>query len=106
MPVAPPVATPGWLQRFSSLDRPARIRLGIGLALFALMVAAAAWFAGRPDYRVLFANLSDKDGGAVVAQLAQMNVPYKYTEGARRSHLRRAPAPGLAGSSQGVGRRV
>jgi len=81
MPVAPPVATPGWLQRFSSLDRPARIRLGIGLALFALMVAAAAWFAGRPDYRVLFANLSDKDGGAVVAQLAQMNVPYKYTEG-------------------------
>jgi len=81
MPVAPPVATPGCLQRFSSLDRPARIRLGIGLALFALMVAAAAWFAGRPDYRVLFANLSDKDGGAVVAQLAQMNVPYKYTEG-------------------------
>jgi len=81
MPVAPLVATPGWLQRFSSLDRPARIRLGIGLALFALMVAAAAWFAGRPDYRVLFANLSDKDGGAVVAQLAQMNVPYKYTEG-------------------------
>jgi len=81
MPVAPPVATPGWLQRFSSLDRPARIRLWIGLALFALMVAAAAWFAGRPDYRVLFANLSDKDGGAVVAQLAQMNAPYKYTEG-------------------------
>ena len=81
MPVAPPVATPGWLQRFSSLDRAARIRLGMGLVLFVLMVAAAAYFAGRPDYRVLFANLSDKDGGAVVAQLAQMNVPYKYTEG-------------------------
>lgn len=81
MPVASPVAAPGWLQRFSSLNRAARIRLGVGLVLFVLMVAAAAWFAGRPDYRVLFANLSDKDGGAVVAQLAQMNVPYKYTEG-------------------------
>lgn len=81
MPAAPPVAAPGWLRRYAALDRAARIRLGIGLALFVLMVAAAAYFAGRPDYRVLFANLNDKDGGAVVAQLAQMNVPYKYTEG-------------------------
>ncbi|MGV2482201.1 UNVERIFIED_CONTAM: flagellar basal body M-ring protein FliF, partial [Salmonella enterica subsp. enterica serovar Weltevreden] len=30
---------------------------------------------------VLFSNLSDKDGGAIVAQLSQMNVPYRYTEG-------------------------
>ena len=35
----------------------------------------------QPDYRVLFSNLGDKDGGAVVAQLSQMNVPYKYSEG-------------------------
>ena len=30
---------------------------------------------------MLFANLPDKDGGAVVAQLSQMNVPYKFAEG-------------------------
>jgi flagellar M-ring protein FliF len=29
----------------------------------------------------LFSNISDKDGGAIVAQLSQMNVPYKYSEG-------------------------
>jgi flagellar M-ring protein FliF len=33
------------------------------------------------DYRVLFAGLSDKDGGAVLAQLSQMNVPYKHADG-------------------------
>ncbi|QEA12571.1 flagellar basal-body MS-ring/collar protein FliF [Comamonas flocculans] len=81
MPIAAPLAQGPWAQRFSSLDRAARLRLGVGLALFVLMAVAAAWFAARPDYRVLFANLSDKDGGAIVAQLAQMNVPYKYTEG-------------------------
>ena len=35
----------------------------------------------QPDWRVLYASLNDKDGGAIVAQLSQMNVPYKYTEG-------------------------
>ena len=34
-----------------------------------------------PDWRVLYANLADKDGGAIIAQLSQMNIPYKYTEG-------------------------
>jgi flagellar M-ring protein FliF len=33
------------------------------------------------DYRVLFPNLSDKDGGAVIDKLTQLNVPYKFAEG-------------------------
>lgn len=82
MPIAPPpLAAASWPQRFASLDRAARVRLVLGVALFAAMVVAAAFFASRPDYRVLFTSLSDKDGGAIVAQLAQMNVPYKYSEG-------------------------
>jgi flagellar M-ring protein FliF len=36
--------------------------------------------ARQPDYRVLFSNLSDRDGGAVVGALAQMNVPYRFTD--------------------------
>lgn len=63
------------------MDRATRVRLAAGMALFVAMVVAAAFFASRSDYRVLFANLSDKDGGAIVAQLSQMNVPYKYAEG-------------------------
>ena len=55
--------------------------LGIGLAALAAIAVASVMWARTPDYKVLFANLSDKDGGSVVASLSQMNVPYKYAEG-------------------------
>lgn len=77
----PDAATPAWRQRLSTLDRAQRMRLGAGAALLVAAVVAAVVLNRQPDYRVLFSNLSDKDGGAIVAQLSQMNVPYKYTEG-------------------------
>ena len=75
-----PVRLP-WLQRVSALSRAQRLRLGAGLALLVAAALVALVLGRQPDYRVLFANLSDKDGGAIVAQLAQMNVPYQYTDG-------------------------
>ncbi len=53
--------------------------LGIA-AVIAIM--AGVWMWGQqPDYRVLFSNFSDRDGGAIVASLQQMNVPFKFAEG-------------------------
>ena len=63
------------------MDRGQRLRWGGLAALVVVGVAAAALFYRQPDYKLLFSNLGDKDGGAIVAQLTQMNVPYKYTEG-------------------------
>ncbi|WP_100409090.1 flagellar basal-body MS-ring/collar protein FliF [Acidovorax sp. 69] len=77
----PSPASPNWLQRLSALDRAQRMRLGVGVALLVAAAVAAIVLGRQPDYRVLFANLNDKDGGAVVAQLSQMNVPYKHAEG-------------------------
>ena len=77
----PTPASPNWLQRLSALDRVQRMRLGAGVALLVAAAVAAVVMGRQPDYRVLFSNLGDKDGGAVVAQLSQMNVPYKYSEG-------------------------
>ncbi len=71
----------GWRQRLAALDRTQRIKLGVGVFLLLAMLLGAAFYGRQPDYRVLFAGLSDKDGGAIVAQLNQMNVPYKYGDG-------------------------
>jgi len=46
----------------------------------ALMVGGWMWTTA-PDYKVLYANLDDRDGGAVIASLQQMNIPYKFAEG-------------------------
>src|SRR5574340_753431 len=58
-----------------------KMGVGVGIAaLFALI--AGAWMWGQtPDYRVLYSNLSDRDGGAIIASLQQMNIPYKFAEG-------------------------
>ena len=61
-----------------------------GRQIVALMLAAAtavalavgAWmWSQAPDYRVLFSNVNDRDGGAIIASLTQMNVPYKFADG-------------------------
>jgi flagellar M-ring protein FliF len=50
------------------------------IALAGVVFAMTAW-SSHGDYKVLYANLSDRDGGAVIAQLSQMNVPYRLSEG-------------------------
>jgi flagellar M-ring protein FliF len=58
-----------------------KIMLALGVAA-AVAVMVAVWMWGQqPDYRVLFSNFSDRDGGAIVAELEKMNIPYKYAEG-------------------------
>lgn len=52
---------------------------GVALAI-ALLVGLLLW-ARTPDYAVLFSNLSEKDGGAIIAALEQQNVPYKFSPG-------------------------
>ncbi|PZO14773.1 MAG: flagellar basal body M-ring protein FliF [Burkholderiales bacterium] len=76
-----PASRSAFGEGLSRMDQAQKIKLGLG-ALALLAIALAFFFMGRqPEYRVLYANLGDKDGGAVVAQLSQMNVPYKYAEG-------------------------
>lgn len=68
-------------QRLSALDQGQRIRLALGVALFVAIAVVGLVMGRQAEWRVLYSNLADKDGGAVIAQLTTMNVPYKYTEG-------------------------
>lgn len=47
--------------------------------LIAFMVVFWLW-SQQPDYRVLMSNYSDQDGGAIVAALEKMNIPYKFND--------------------------
>ena len=78
--VITPTAAP-WAGRLATMDRGQRMRLAVGAAVLIAVAVAAIVIGRQPDWRVLYANLGDKDGGAVIAQLATMNIPYKYAEG-------------------------
>ncbi|MBG6070491.1 MULTISPECIES: flagellar basal-body MS-ring/collar protein FliF [unclassified Polaromonas] len=81
-----------------------RLPLIIG-ASFALAVIAAMWMWSRqPDYGVLYTNLSDRDGGAIIASLQQMNIPYKFAGGggALLVEASKAPEARLKLAAQGL----
>jgi len=64
------------LEKARALPKP--LLLGVAAALVAIVAVLALWSRG-PDYKVLFSNLDDRDGGAIVSALGQMNVPYRFS---------------------------
>ena len=65
------------MQNFNAL--PSRQKLALMAALaaaIALAVGVLLW-SRTPDYAVLFSNLEEKDGGAIVTALQEQNIPYK-----------------------------
>lgn len=72
-----------FLARYPFLARPASwprtVQLGVAAAIIAVLAVALMW-TRTSDYKVLFSNLADRDGGAIVTALTQMNVPYTFAE--------------------------
>ena len=69
-------------QRFQALTQNQRLLMGAGVVGLVLALGLALSSAkSNQDYRVLFTNVNDGDGAAIVASLQQMNVPYQFTEG-------------------------
>lgn len=50
-----------------------------GALAITFFIAAMFWLQGT-DYRPVYTNLSDKDGGEIVTQLSQMNIPYQLSD--------------------------
>jgi flagellar M-ring protein FliF len=74
-------ALPSFGARLAAMPAKSLLGLGIGVALLLAVAVALTLRQAEGEYRVLFSGLSDKDGGAVLAQLSQMNVPYRHAEG-------------------------
>jgi flagellar M-ring protein FliF len=78
VPMLPP--PPGGIAGFAQSSQGQRVLLMVAAAaVVALMIGIWAW-SQKTEYRVLFSNFSDRDGGAIVASLQQLNIPYKYSE--------------------------
>jgi len=63
------------------MQNPQKLGLMLAIAAIIALVAGAWMWSQSPDYRVLYTNVSDRDGGAIISALQQMNVPYKFAEG-------------------------
>ena len=60
-----------------------------GNPLVVVLIAAAAsiavvvlfMWASSPEYRVLYSNLSEADGGRIISELDSRGVPYQFSQG-------------------------
>jgi len=53
----------------------------MAIAAFVTIIITIWMWSQAADYRVLYSNLSDSDGGTIIETLQQQNIPYKFTEG-------------------------
>lgn len=51
-----------------------------GAACIAIVAALFLW-ASSPDYRVLYSNLTEADGGRIINELDSRAIPYRFSEG-------------------------
>ncbi|MFL6715888.1 MAG: flagellar basal-body MS-ring/collar protein FliF, partial [Burkholderiaceae bacterium] len=80
---ASPVAVPQPAGVMAFVQSPAgkKVLAAFGAALVLAIMAGIWMWSQKTEYKVLFSNFTDKDGGAIVASLQQLNVPYKYADG-------------------------
>ncbi len=67
--------------QLSQLSSQKKLGLIFSIAAVIALIAGAWMWSQTPDYRVLYSNISDHDGGAIISALQKMNVPYKFSEG-------------------------
>jgi len=69
-------------EQFNQLSSQKKIGFMLAAAAIIALLAGAWMWSQTPDYRVLYANISDdRDGGVIINALQQMNVPYKFDRG-------------------------
>ena len=81
MSTSPETALTRRLPAWTRIPPQQLLTLMLVVAVGAALVIGGWMWSTTPDFRVLYSNLSDRDGGAVLAALQQLNVPYKFADG-------------------------
>ncbi len=68
-------------EAFNRLQPRQKLAAMMALAFGIAIIVGAFLWTREPPYSILFANLTEKDGGQIIAALQQQNVPYRYSEG-------------------------
>jgi flagellar M-ring protein FliF len=66
-------------QALARLDSQQKLILMLSVAAVITLLVGTALWSKHGDFRVLFSNISERDGGAIIAALEQMNIPYKFS---------------------------
>lgn len=69
------------LRQLNQLNLQQIMGLAVGIAASIALISGAWMWGQAPDYRLLYSNLSDRDGGAIIESLQQLNIPYKFADG-------------------------
>lgn len=62
------------------LNSQQKMMLVVGIAAIVALVVGTVLWAKAADYKVLFSNIGEKDGGAIVAALEQQNIPHRMSD--------------------------
>ena len=65
----------------SRLDNSQKLTLMFAVAAVITLAIGSILWSKHGDFRVVFSNISERDGGAIISSLEQLNVPYKFSEG-------------------------
>ena len=68
-------------QAFNRLGEQQKMIFLVGVAALIAVVVGSILWSRQPDWKVLFSNLNEKDGGAIVAILETQNTPHRYSDG-------------------------
>ncbi len=70
----------GLLNGFFQTQIGRNLILGSAVSLLSALIVSIFLWSNQPEYRVLFSNYSDRDGGSIIAALQQLNIPYQFSE--------------------------
>ncbi|MFC4161688.1 flagellar basal-body MS-ring/collar protein FliF [Chitinimonas lacunae] len=78
---AQPGSAANLFQRFNQLPNTRKILIIVAVAALVAAAIGVYLWTRDPGYKVLFSNVSDRDGGQIVQSLQQMNIPYRLDAG-------------------------